>query len=445
MAKRFARLVATVGILWAARPAHADDTHYQDYIVGGRAIGMGGAFAAISDDPSGLYYNPAGIADVHRANVQLSTSLYGFESGSIERVPFETLALNFTDLVVIPASAGFVSAFGDRGDDGLPIQAFGVSVLVPSYRNYSASSGNEQRSYTRHVTDNELWAGIGYARQLRRGWRLGLSAYYVVRSLSDREQVTSFVPGDGVTRGATFESINDDFELTVGNIVPVLGAKYTPSSEWAFGASVQLPSLQINSSGVLTYLRAAANPAAALPDQSSFQSGSYPGMARMRYAAALRVGGSYKRSHRFTVAMDMRAHAPIDYTLLNVESGPANNTLFSPNVQRHAVVNFNIGGEYLVIREVSLSAGVFSDFSSAPRIPAQPTTAQQPSVDLMGLSMALSYIGDYTLSRLGLVYSFGQGDDVVPGISSSTAEQTFTRATYFQSFFYVFLSSSFRY
>src|SRR3989338_10609470 len=40
----------------------ADEYHYNNIIIGDRASGMGGAYTAISDDPSGLYYNPAGIA-----------------------------------------------------------------------------------------------------------------------------------------------------------------------------------------------------------------------------------------------------------------------------------------------------------------------------------------------------------------------------------------------
>jgi len=42
-------------------PAFADDLHYNNILVGDRAAGMGGAYTAVADDPSGLYYNPAGI------------------------------------------------------------------------------------------------------------------------------------------------------------------------------------------------------------------------------------------------------------------------------------------------------------------------------------------------------------------------------------------------
>jgi len=33
--------------------------------VGARALGMGGAFTAIADDPSAAYWNPSGLAQIH--------------------------------------------------------------------------------------------------------------------------------------------------------------------------------------------------------------------------------------------------------------------------------------------------------------------------------------------------------------------------------------------
>jgi len=43
-----------LAVLLFALPGRADDTRYQDYPVGSRAMVLGGAFTALSDDPSGL-------------------------------------------------------------------------------------------------------------------------------------------------------------------------------------------------------------------------------------------------------------------------------------------------------------------------------------------------------------------------------------------------------
>lgn len=56
--------------------AQADLFHYNNLLIGPRAMGLGGAFAALSDDTSGLYYNPAGLA--FQTSTELSSSINTF-------------------------------------------------------------------------------------------------------------------------------------------------------------------------------------------------------------------------------------------------------------------------------------------------------------------------------------------------------------------------------
>ena len=47
------------------------------YGVGGRALGMGGAFVAVADDASGIYWNPAGLVGAKRIELSsMYTNLY---------------------------------------------------------------------------------------------------------------------------------------------------------------------------------------------------------------------------------------------------------------------------------------------------------------------------------------------------------------------------------
>ncbi len=80
MSQRVMAAVLGIFVLCAslAGIASADEFHYNNLIIGDRAIGMGGAYTGVSDDPSGLYYNPAGV--VYTTGRNLSASVNAFYS-----------------------------------------------------------------------------------------------------------------------------------------------------------------------------------------------------------------------------------------------------------------------------------------------------------------------------------------------------------------------------
>ena len=64
---------------------HTSDYNYYNDIVGDRATGMGGAYTAISDDPSGAWYNPAGLVFSMDNQISLSVNSYQDKGLTIER------------------------------------------------------------------------------------------------------------------------------------------------------------------------------------------------------------------------------------------------------------------------------------------------------------------------------------------------------------------------
>ncbi len=447
--------IVAVIVLFTSLPATllADDTHYQDFVIGGRAVGLGGAFTALADDPSGLFYNPAGIADVEETNLQVSASLYGFERGGIgDRVGVpvpgvEDLDIEFTELIVVPASAGYVSNLDDRLPNGQNRHSYAISVVVPSFRSFAANESDGTATYRRRVTDRELWTGAGYGYRLSPLLSLGVSGYYILRTTTDTEGVTANEELDGGL--SRFQVVNNDITLVNGNVVLIGGLKYTPSSNWSFGVSLRSPSVRIHSDGSVFFEQGESDPSG--PEiVSGFERQSISDRrSETRFAPVLRVGAAYQSPHRFTVSADASVHLPVDYTLIDIEGPDIRARLpFNPNVERRAVVNLNAGVEYLLVREVSVALGAFTNFSSAPTISAEPEFDQLPDVDLYGLTIALGYFGEYTLSRIGLQYSAGTGQDVIPESDIARlvdGDLNFRRVDYSQTFFYIFVSSTFRY
>jgi long-chain fatty acid transport protein len=453
-------LIGVAGL--SARPVLADDTHYQDFVIGGRAMVLGGAYVALADDPSGIYNNPAGIADVRHTSLQVSTSLYGFERSSIGKnvgvpVPgLETLDVKkFTEVIIVPASAGFVSTFGKKEADGLHRHTYGLSVMVPSYRSFSVSG--DFGSYQRRVSDRELWSGVGYGYRVDDNWRIGISGYYVLRSVADREDVTVYQNAGPVDENGNpssaqqrFQAVTNDVTFTNGSLLLIFGAKLRLAPGLSLGLALQSPSIQIHSQASLQFTNAASDPTTTPAASSTFTvlTPKNP-RSETKKAAAVRFGGSYVSAYSYTITADVTVTAPVEYALINADQGFRSRLPFNPNVERKPVANVNLGAEYLIVREVSIGAGLFTDRSTAPHVRAAfLANDQQPHVDMTGLTLSRGSFGDSTLSRLGVVYSFGHGQDVIPVSDIGRVleqDQTFQRVPYAQSFFYIFLSSTFRY
>jgi len=70
--------LTVVTALMAAGVVHSGDraptiyNTYDGFEPGARAIAMGGAFCSISDDPSGIYHNPAGLSDITQGLVSIT-------------------------------------------------------------------------------------------------------------------------------------------------------------------------------------------------------------------------------------------------------------------------------------------------------------------------------------------------------------------------------------
>ncbi len=449
-------LVATA---FVSATAKADDTHYQDFLVGGRAIGIGGAFTALSDDSSGAYYNPAGIVDSPTSNVSLSTSLYGFERGVIGSSGFgdtgvsTDLNTTATNLIVVPASAGSVQHLGAPGEDGRARHALALSVIVPSFRTSSpfATSNSDPSSTTRQTyrqnySDRTLWAGVGYARRMSPHLRLGASAYYVLRSLNDSEQLANISSGDTL---ATFDTVTSNVGVSVSSLLFQVGAKYDLDTHWLLGVSLASPSIRIASSAEVQYVHAISDPTNGV---STVQSLNPPGLrAESQLPARARIGVARHVDRVYTIAADVSGHLGTRYDLVtNIpnDTNLAQLLPFPTSIHRSPIVNVNVGGEYHFAPDWAVAAGAYTDFSTAQRIPDAPRRVQSPDVDLYGLTGSLAWSTEHTENRLGASYSFGTGKTVTPSsdIARLTQDtQSFVSQTYSQSFFYVFLASSFKY
>ncbi len=448
-------LTSAVLVCLLAQAARADDQHYQDFIVGDEAVALGGAYTAIASDPSGGWYNPAGIVDVRSTSLSLSANLYGIQDNSTGEAAFLDPVNAISKLSVVPSSAGFVQALGRTGWHGKRPYAVGMSLVVPSYRKFSISEegafqdpdlGLVHSGYTRNYTDSTLWAGLLGAMRFSGSFSMGVGIYLVHRSVQD--SASSYVATDQIDgEFDTFRFAITELDFANYALVASVGLKWEWFEGFYFGAMARSPTLPIYSTGSMRFARARSDPANGpgflpTPEQVKVDS-------ETRTWGEVRAGIAYVIPDLFKVAFDVSGHLPVKFTLIDVDDPVARDALLiAGEIERTPVINANLGVEFTIAKMVSIGLGGFTNFSSAPEIP---NTIRRPApahVDMFGGTLAVGYTTEHTLTRVGVMYSYGQGEDVHAindPAQLETDAQGFVRVPLTQSYLYFFLSSTFRY
>lgn len=126
--------------------------------VGARALGMGGAFTAVSDDASACYWNPAGLVQLKNKEVQAMYSLL-----SIDR------------------KYNFLNYAQPMKDD----RCFGVSVI--DFGVGDIRGKNKFGSDTTMFDDQENALIVSYAGNMENGLLLGGNLKYITQSMNPSE------------------------------------------------------------------------------------------------------------------------------------------------------------------------------------------------------------------------------------------------------------------
>lgn len=120
--------------------------------VGARPMGMGETYAAIANDVSALYWNPAGITNVKSLSVGVSHSQW-----------FAELFHNY---------AGMVIPLGES-------DAFGISALTLGTDEQEVTTVEQPDGTGIFYNVNDIAIGLSYARTLTDRFSVGLTAKYI--------------------------------------------------------------------------------------------------------------------------------------------------------------------------------------------------------------------------------------------------------------------------
>ncbi len=462
---RCAVLVAVLAaVLAVSMEVGADPTNYQRYVIGERAIGMGGAQTAAVNDPMANLYNPAAMVFTKSTMVSASKAIYSLDFREVKGgyVPVSRYSLYGDDSAIdavnlshkndltLPSTLAITTRFGKRlPNKGPRRHAFGVAILVPNQDAFTFSpkaiktrENGQRDTETYRLTENykQVWTGFSYALRANRELGLGVSAFLVTSS-SGRHMTYSRNGEDNedcsLVNCGFMEFKESDLSIDTVSLLFRIGALWEPHRNWRLGLVISAPTILLGdlklykTEGSLSQTAGAALVEGDGDDYTSYYTDKYKLDVTSKEPMSIRAGTAFLWNDQFTVDLDVSVHLPIQYR--RIKGNPVReracpiggrhcdvvyNENASPDwfdhgiyreIHRKAVANFNIGWELIIKDTWTLRNGLFTDFSAAPRV--KPSDhPQQWRINRYGLGFAGGFRAKGYDISLGFTGSLGYGN-----------------------------------
>lgn len=368
--------------------ARAAFGNYNSVLLGDRAAGMGGAYTALSGDPAASsFYNPATIARMQGRSLSTAASLfnkYDTQYGDDQKFNEAPLRINKGEIFSVPAASGIVQSFRNF--------AFALSIVIPSFDEFGGVlEVNGDDTSNLNLQDENLWVGGSYAFNYDEKQSFGFTFYYTSRNY--QRSVT-----DRYLDGAETVVITEEKSFHNNGLIYILGYYRELTSNWKLGVSHRFPSIEISSKGDYQRSRirttSGADPLVSAVDLD----------AETDVPQKTSVGIAYEEPKKRTYSMDISYYSPESY--LDLDS-------FGDRVKHEGLWNVNLGAEWYVKSWLAIRGGLFTNFSSHPKIPETPTDRTGDKIDMWGFSTtAVLITTPNTTFSLGGYYSGGKGHAV---------------------------------
>ncbi len=439
-------LWVAIALAMSSITARADDVHHAAPPLGDRAIGLAGAFTAVADDPSASFYNPAGLVDDDTAGFAGGLTLIEIERFTIEDGFVDTRGdsdLKFRSRGFLPAFASTKIAFGEDSN-GRNRVALAYSVFsLRSARVFDIllRGGTIDASITDSVrieqNNREVFHGLSAAYRINKDWSIGGTLYLRIKSLGHAE--SQLLSRGGVRDDSTglFQEADSLVRLSrlsarLFDLVPRFGVLYRRANRWSFGLATQLPAFRLRARGsareqIVQSMQSMG------PDQGNTDFAFVEDRSatiRDPVPLSFSLGAAWRRKGRVLYSADASVFAPVsggERVAIDTESDgstPVLGLYFDNETRREWVGNLAFGAERVLSDIVTVRGGLFTDFSSAPRIPSRPDAYQVEKIHRFGLSASFGFRFAGLSLNVGSAARFGWGRAVgVDGFTVDTSPQ----------------------
>ena len=377
--KLWLNLSLLIFISFSATQLHADDAHYKNMLIGERAATMGGSYVAISDDSTGCYYNPAGIA------YAVGDSLSGSGNMLHKLKTVYTEAIGTQDWIresesLVPNYFGVLKKYKDY--------SFCFSYVVPeAFIEHQDLLFDNPLSTVKiyyqslHSEDITYLMGPSVAMKFGENLSIGLTLYYQYRSFM-RQFYNYLESTDG-----SYEVIYQSLKLREDGVMPKLGLQWSPWSLLTVGMAVDQAVL-FNSSfqGDISLHNTDNSTGTTIPTTMMMRVNS---AEKRKFPLHLAWGVSYFPTPSLLYTADL------DYYQA-AENGRAD------------IMNYSGGTEYYLNPTNAIRFGLFTNYTNLP-LPDSSTTAPYEYLDIYGASFGYTSYSSSSSLTVGAIYTSGSG------------------------------------
>ncbi|MCG8424272.1 MAG: hypothetical protein MJE77_40785 [Proteobacteria bacterium] len=424
--------VPLILVLWV-RLAAAQDIPYHNYLVGDRALGLGGAFVGLADDASATFHNPAGMALLPDTSISTSFWLMAYYYREIEDAWLTNDGnsdLTNREFSSPPLVATAVAKLGRRDASGRRPHAFGFAVLKPLRKKYryamlaKSPSTSSLSSLDVSHSDQARWYGVSYAYDTRRRFAFGISGFLALRAINHEEIEVHGESGPTSPSRPGYANVRHSvFHASFMHVIGRVGVMWSPTPAWRFGVMLQLPTMRLSSSAnnrELTF---------DIVDES----GTSTVVQRIEHGFLtprrpnpweIRLGGTWFPTRRTLITTDLTIHGSAgerdDPVKLVPNAEIPRPRLLDMEAYLSPSTRAAIGGEFFPGKRVPMRGGFLVHRSGLPDLPQQSEKFSASDLNTVGASFSIGWIlsGGHELSfGAAATHSWGSGsalDETTP-------------------------------
>ena len=330
---------------------------------GAGAVGMGMAFTGKADDLSAIYYNPAGLTQLHGTHVSLG--IHGISvKATYTRTGFAGVDTK-DDVIPVPLLA-VSTDFGGKLKN--IVAAFGVSVPFGLRNDYGTDGA--QRYITTNISLQDIYIGPAVAWQISPMISVGGGVQYVYSAAKIATHVNYggaiyrllLQTNPALNENPAYDGVMEITDATASNIAGNLGILVKPNDQWRIGLSWR-SGTKVDLEGDVTLTIPAT-----VTQLTGFQSLKTTGKTSVSLAQIVGLGVAYQPIPKLTVTSDLNW---INWGIFkDYDFDFKDNTVYFPDKPQPRewddTFSFRLGGEYWVAEQIAVRAGYSFDKNPIP-------------------------------------------------------------------------------